>query len=372
MKKFLFASLAAMLMMTQCTTVAKEEGYRVFGSADHCVDGDTVYLCEMQGFFQMIPLDTAVIEGGSFEFKGSYDGAAMRFVCPMHESESVGMATIILENADIEVLVKKDSASVVNGGPSTALYEEYEKGVEEAYGENANKMMSIESDTTKTAEERAAATAELEVIHKRVADYKYNFVMSHIPSPISDMLLMDVKSSVSEEQFDELLKKMEESGKTYGQYKEYKAEQEAIKATAIGQPYTDLSLNSPEGKPVKVSDYVGKNRFVLIDFWASWCGPCIREMPWVVKAYEAYHSQGFEVVGISLDNDKDAWVKAIEKYNMPWPHMSDLKGWECAAAKPYNIQGIPANVLIDKDGIIVAKNLREQDLLDTLEKCFAE
>lgn len=372
MKKLFFSSLASLLLLACTTTAAKEEGYRVFGSSDVCVDGDTVYLCEMQGFFQMIPLDTTVIKDGKFEFTGSYDGAAMRFVCPMHESESAGMATIILENADIEVLLKKDSAAVVHGGPSTALYEEYENGVEEAWGGNANNLMRIESDTTCTAEEREAAKTELGDIKKRVAEYKYNFILSHIPSPISDMLLMDAKSSVTEEQFDNLLKKMEESGKTYIQYKEYKAEQEAIKATAIGQKYTDLSLNSPEGKPVKVSDYVGKNRFVLIDFWASWCGPCIKEMPWVVKAYEAYHSKGFEVIGISLDNDKEAWVKAIEKYNMPWPHMSDLKGWQCEAAKPYNVQAIPANVLIDKDGLIVAKNLREQDLLDTLEKCFAE
>ena len=369
MKKLFFSSLASLLLLACTTTAAKEEGYRVFGSSDVCVEGDTVYLCEMQGFFQMIPLDTTVIKDGKFEFTGSYDGATMRFICPVHESESAGMAMIVLENADIEVLVKKDSVSVVNGGPSTALYEEYEKGVNDAYGEGTNELYGIENDSTKTEEERAEAKAKLEEINNRVAEYKYNFVMSHIPSPISDMLLLQVKSGVSEEQFANILKKMEESGKTYSQYKEYMAEQEAIKATAIGQKYTDLSLNSPEGKPIKESDYVGKNRFVLIDFWASWCGPCIKEMPWVVKAYEAYHSK---VIGISLDNDKEAWMKAIEKYNMPWPHMSDLKGWQCEAAKPYNVQAIPANVLIDKDGLIVAKNLREQDLLDTLEKCFAE
>lgn len=364
-------AFVGLLLLTQCA-MAKEEGYRVYGTAEKCVDGDTVYLCDMQGLFQMVPVDTTILKNGQFEFTGSYDGAVMRFILPMHENQCVGMATIILENADIEVQVKAEGTSPVKGGPTAALYKEFEEGVEAAYGGSFNKYLGIESDTTKSTEERANATAQIEIIRKRVAQYKYDFCMNHIPSPVSDMILPQVKTDVTKEQFDNILKKMEESGKTYIQYKEYKAEQEAIKATAIGQKYTDLSLNSPEGKPVKVSDYVGKNRFVLIDFWASWCGPCIKEMPWVVKAYEAYHSKGFEVIGISLDNDKEAWVKAIEKYNMPWPHMSDLKGWQCEAAKPYNVQAIPANVLIDKDGLIVAKNLREQDLLDTLEKCFAE
>jgi thiol-disulfide isomerase/thioredoxin len=115
---------------------------------------------------------------------------------------------------------------------------------------------------------------------------------------------------------------------------------------------------------------VGKSKYVLVDFWASWCGPCRAEMPYVVEAYQKYHDKGLEVIGVSFDNDKDAWVAAIGSLKMPWPQMSDLKGWESAAAGAYNIQSIPANVLIDEQGKIVAKNLRGEDLLDKMARLF--
>ena len=127
--------------------------------------------------------------------------------------------------------------------------------------------------------------------------------------------------------------------------------------------YVDFEMSTPDGAPIKVSDFVGKNKYTLIDFWASWCGPCHTEMPTIVKAYDEYHSKGFEVVGVSLDHSKSDWVKGISDLNLPWPQMSDLKGWENAGARLYGVHAIPANVLVDQEGRIVAKNLRGEALL---------
>jgi len=135
--------------------------------------------------------------------------------------------------------------------------------------------------------------------------------------------------------------------------------------------YTDISLPGPQGQTVKVSDYVGKNKLVLIDFWASWCGPCIGELPNVVKAYELYHDKGLEIVGVSLDKDKASWVQAIAQTGQKWPQMSDLKGWDCEGAALYGIQSIPANVLIDSQGKIVARDLRGDFLLKEVESRLA-
>ena len=135
--------------------------------------------------------------------------------------------------------------------------------------------------------------------------------------------------------------------------------------------YTDICLPGPQGQMVKVSDYVGKNKLVLIDFWASWCGPCIGELPNVVKAYELYHDKGLEIVGVSLDKDKASWLAAIEQTGQKWPQMSDLKGWDCEGAALYGIQSIPANVLINEQGEIVARDLRGDFLLKEVESRLA-
>lgn len=138
----------------------------------------------------------------------------------------------------------------------------------------------------------------------------------------------------------------------------------------IGKPFTDLEMNDTEGKAHKLSEYCGKGRYVLIDFWASWCGPCRMEMPNVKANYEKYHDKGFDVVGLSFDNKADAWKKAINDMDLNWIHLSDLKGWRSIAAQTYGIQGIPASLLVDPKGIIVARDLRGESLGKKLAEIF--
>ncbi len=137
-------------------------------------------------------------------------------------------------------------------------------------------------------------------------------------------------------------------------------------ATAIGQPAPEINLPTPDGKELALSSLKGK--VVLIDFWASWCGPCRKEMPNVVKAYNKFKGKGFEIFGVSLDQEKERWVEAVAKDGITWPQVSDLMQWKSSVVKSYNIQGIPYTVLLDKDGKILAKNLRGEEL----EKKLAE
>ncbi|WBM74774.1 TlpA family protein disulfide reductase [Saprospira grandis] len=139
-------------------------------------------------------------------------------------------------------------------------------------------------------------------------------------------------------------------------------------AAPIGGLAPDFEVATPEGKMLKLSDLRGK--VLLVDFWASWCGPCRRENPNVRKVYEKYKDQGFEILGVSLDNNRDRWLKAIEKDGLDWYHVSDLKGWSSAPAKLYGVRGIPFTLLLDAEGRVLAKNLRGPALEAKLAELF--
>ena len=147
---------------------------------------------------------------------------------------------------------------------------------------------------------------------------------------------------------------------------------DSSKTAFIGQQYTDLEMADPDGKMHKISELVGEGKYVLVDFWASWCGPCRAEMPNVLEAYNKFHDKGFEVIGVSFDQKKEAWVKAICQLKMPWLQISDLQGWKCAAAPVYEIDAIPDNILIDPLGKIIDRGLRGKALHSRLQELLGE
>jgi peroxiredoxin len=224
-----------------------------------------------------------------------------------------------------------------------------------------------ESSNGKTPEEiQKDMMDEYNLFIKNAFQQMKNFVTENQTPFVSLRVLEELDPESELEFFETTLQKLAVKYPTVSFIKDMQSTIEGMKNTAVGSNAPDIQLTNPEGQLVSLSSLKGK--IVLIDFWASWCGPCRKENPNVVKMYEKYKGRGFEIYGVSLDKDKQAWLDAIEKDGLKWIHVSDLKFWQSDAAKLYNVSAIPMTVLLDKEGKIIAKNLRGKALEDKLNE----
>ena len=197
------------------------------------------------------------------------------------------------------------------------------------------------------------------------------FILNHPASVVSAYLLRSNYYKYTIDQLEEKLALLDSSLHTTVYFTLMADHLDKMKNVQIGNPYIDFELPDTSGNPLKLSDLAGKG-VLMIDFWASWCGPCRRANPDVVEIYNEYNKKGFNILGVSLDREKENWVKAIEDDGLEWHHVSDLLFWQSAAADLYAVSSIPHTVLLDKEGIIVARNLSKEELKSKIEELLAE
>lgn len=347
-------------------------------------DGTTVYLYDR---ISNVPIDSAIVSNGSFKLKGI--------------TEKDAFLAISMDGFDRQFLFFNDGKPVrvnvsegsLSGSMLNSKLAECDKRNKQAYEEYSSVTRTLYEYDSLPPEEGEAKIAEFlptyyEALNK-YADFYIELIEGNKDNLIPVAFIEQLPSVVSaannwnkeagEQKFDEILaanpqianhpyvlelkKRMDESE---AQRKQNSERQNSL----LGEKFRDLVEYDPDGNSHKLSEYVGRGKWVMVDFWASWCGPCRGEMPNVVAAYNQYHDKGFEIVGLSFDKDKDAWVKAIKDWEMPWIHLSDLKYWETVAAGVYSITGIPDNILIDPEGIIVARGLRGDSLQAKLAEIF--
>ncbi|MDR1200716.1 MAG: AhpC/TSA family protein [Tannerellaceae bacterium] len=314
-----FSVLAAICLIVACNN--KPTGYRITGEINQ--ESGTVYLKAFRNKMFFV-IDSATITHGTFSFAGKLEHPDL-FGITQQRDESPYF--IFLENSDITV--KVDTANrrriEVEGSSAHDLFTEYQR----------TDKQTFVLDSFVVAHPASIVTAY--ILYR---DYSYKLSKDKI------------------EQYLQLLDPLLYQTQYVGVLQELVKTLEAVN---IGKPAPDFTLDAPDGKPIKLSDKWG-NGYLLIDFWAAWCGPCRRENPNVVAVYNKYRDKGFDIIGVSLDHNKESWEKAIEQDKLTWTHVSDLKYWDSEVARLYGVRAIPSNYLIDRDGIIVAKNLRGEDL----------
>ncbi|MEN9918748.1 MAG: hypothetical protein RL662_1184, partial [Bacteroidota bacterium] len=208
---------------------------------------------------------------------------------------------------------------------------------------------------------------ELKAIEDQFKKLTYDFAKSNITNYLGEFVTLS-SGVLSADQILELVSLTTPEFRNSDLGKQVLNYYEAQNLKNGGVAYKDIKLKNTAGQDVALSDYVGKNKLVLVDFWASWCGPCIKDMPNLVAAYEKYKKKGLEIVGVSLDEKQQNWSNTITRLGMIWPQMSDLKGWKSESAQLYGIDSIPFTLLIDEKGMIVASDLRGYDLINKLSE----
>jgi thiol-disulfide isomerase/thioredoxin len=336
------------------------------------MDKKSIYLENYLYYLQMSDLktlDSAVIHGEEFEFKGKADSSYMGVLTV----DGRPYAVLFVENGNIEIEIAGDinNQSIATGTKLNDLFKSYNENLEpiKAKIDELVKYARARSQE-RTDELDLEVNEKYDALSQEILQTSINFLDKNPGTILSAFILLNsmsqgIDSELIQSHYDKLDEQVKNSA--FGKFIQQAVERARITEIAVDEPFRDMTMQTPDDKEMSISDYAGKGKYVLLDFWASWCGPCRAENPKIVALYNEYKNKGFEIVGISLDDNKDAWLKGIKDDGITWPQMSDLKGWQSEATFKYRVQGIPYTVLLDKEGKVIATDLRGEALKDKIK-----
>lgn len=366
MKKITLFLLSLAFIMISCQD---KNAYTIEGSfSEQNMEGKTVYLQKidsMQANSSTV-IDTAVIKGGKFKIKGVLDDSniIMGFISTdrlEQLNDSSLVTSFVLEPGNIKVSFDKRNPSL----SGTTRNDEYNKVVS-----TMNKIALLLEEVDKAGNVDAVpldgegldVRGRMDKLQKELSSANFVFAKNNMTNKAGQFQFFSSFASFSREQIKELIAASDSTFRSTPDIISLEKELNRVIPEA-GKPYEDVQLVDLEGGRVTLSKFIEGNKCTLIDFWASWCGPCIEEMPSLVRTYTTYKGKGLEIIGISVDEDRMAWLNAVKTHKMTWVQLADDTR---AASAIYGVNSIPHTILLDKDGIIVAKNLRGKELEDKI------
>jgi len=364
MKTFHILSLAVMMILT--STACQGNCFYLEGSVEGLNEGDTIYVSNDPNMG--IPLDTLIVKDGKFEWKDNADEAKLFLI---YAKRNPSVSTIFFrEPGTIKIHLATNPAATTIGGTKANDAMNETNHLTFTYSKKMQEIATTLSDGTATEEAQRATMETIQSMQKELTQKVIAIAEKNIDNEFGYFILTNLndEENFSYEKRSALLEKLPDAFKARPEAIAMREMLQKMAAVSIGNVITDFSMPTPEGTEMSVMSEVVKNQLTILDFWASWCGPCRAESPFMVELYKKYSEKGLGIIGVSFDNNKEAWVKAIADLGLSWSHISDLKGWQSDAAQMFQVNAIPFILVLDSKGTIVQKGLRGEELEKFISK----
>ncbi|QEC44247.1 TlpA disulfide reductase family protein [Pseudobacter ginsenosidimutans] len=366
MKRIWMLQVLILLVIANATA----QKFKLNGKLGKKAEGQKLMLSWQKG--NTYHADSAIVKNGKFTIAGELVDPVKGYLrvvkADADEQQDTDNAELFLEPGNITLIAVNGrlGSATIKGGPGQSDFIELQKRLRPANDKVALIIDSMASGFGINEEVIRRFQKSYHDIYAEMRVTKAAFVADYPDSYLSLDLVREQSAIIEYEKFGPLFYTLSERLRKTASANAMEARLEIAKKTAIGQPAMDFVLNDTTGTPLSLSSLKGK--YVLVDFWASWCGPCRQENPYLVKAYEKFSNSGFQILSVSIDTQKPAWLKAIREDGLNWLHASDLKGGKGEVARMYDIRAVPQNFLVDPNGVIIAKNLRSQQLEEKLNE----